>query len=84
MVLQSNGNYHRIDSNSTGIFPTLHVGYCATHVSPDGLNTSGIFHDMCHFFLNIDEAGDWSCSQHYPLIYHSEIYIKIIYVNSFN
>ena len=23
-------------------------------------------------------------SQHYPLIYHSKIYIKIIYVKSFN
>ena len=83
MVLQTNGNYHRFDYNSTGIYPTLFVGFSAINESPDGLGTSGIFHDMCHFFLNVDEAHDWSCSQHYPLIYHSKISIEIIYVNSF-
>ena len=83
MVLQTNGNYHRFDYNSTGIYPTLFVGFSAINESPDESTRIGIFLDVCHYFSNVGDADYWSCSQHYPLIYHSKISIEIIYVNSF-
>ena len=41
---------------------------------------TGIFHDND---TSKTSYGDSGGSRHYPLIYHSKIYIKIIYVNSF-
>ena len=79
MVLQSNGNYHRVDPSSTGFYDSVFIGGFSGHFDVNSSTQLGIFHDMCHIDARYGTGvGYWGGSQHYPLIYHSKIYIKII------
>lgn len=75
MVLQSNDDYHYNQSGS-GVIDCMYGG--EPYDSPQ---TCGLWDGIApaYFTANNDYG-----SRHYPLIYHSKIYIKIIYVNSFN
>ena len=84
MVLKTNYDYHNAALNDPNSVVNVGGYWYDTLAYPSGWpsNCYGLF--LNHYWAYTRVCGDWSGSRHYPLIYHSKIYIKIIYVNSFN